>query len=260
MAFAMYVPRMLETFIFSPPADPQVLCQLLGNLHEWLRHKLHVHRIVLRPVVIVLGHSVRRADNRVALLRRAVFIVRRFKTSLSPGCASAADAANSRPDSPSARSIPGSGPSANALSGAKIRPTPSGFMMNGPMCSAGLESTLKSGTSFPTHFCVDFAPPDLPPRSIPRLAFQSCRKRGCTARAGSLARTTPNSGALPCPTDRSRPAASSGCLLRCTRRCKSSYRKKSFRRPSTTRTQAIAVPPSTVASLRDLPCPQTSCH
>src|SRR2546421_11338866 len=35
-----------------------------------------------------------------------------------------------------------------------MRPTPSGFMMKGPMWSLGLESTLKSGTSFPAHFCV----------------------------------------------------------------------------------------------------------
>src|SRR5262249_33555164 len=48
----------------------------------------------------------------------------------------------------------GKGPSAIAASGTKSRPTPSGFMMNGPMWSLGLESALKSGTSLPTHFPV----------------------------------------------------------------------------------------------------------
>src|ERR1700733_1135258 len=33
-----------------------------------------------------------------------------------------------------------------------MRPTPSAFMMNGPMWSLGGESALKSGTSLPTHF------------------------------------------------------------------------------------------------------------
>src|SRR5580700_5201360 len=46
------------------------------------------------------------------------------------------------------------GPSANKPKGAKIRPTPSAFMMNGPMWSLGFESALKSGTSLPTHFCA----------------------------------------------------------------------------------------------------------
>ena len=38
-----------------------------------------------------------------------------------------------------------------------MRPTPSAFMMNGPMWSFGGESALKSGTSLPTHFfCASF--------------------------------------------------------------------------------------------------------
>src|SRR3989442_3045179 len=44
----------------------------------------------------------------------------------------------------------GNGPSA-ILSTAKKRPTPSEFMMNGFMPSAGAESALKSGTSAPAH-------------------------------------------------------------------------------------------------------------
>src|SRR3989442_9922988 len=44
----------------------------------------------------------------------------------------------------------GNGPSA-ILSKAKKRPTPSEFMMNGFMPSAGAESALKSGTSAPAH-------------------------------------------------------------------------------------------------------------
>src|SRR5215472_16834435 len=38
--------------------------------------------------------------------------------------------------------------------GTNKRPTPSGFMMNGPMWSLGWESALKSGTSLPAHFAV----------------------------------------------------------------------------------------------------------
>src|SRR5688572_14372762 len=33
------------------------ICQLRRNLHERLRHKLHVHRIVLGPVMVVLSQA-----------------------------------------------------------------------------------------------------------------------------------------------------------------------------------------------------------
>src|ERR1700690_2590449 len=36
--------------------------------------------------------------------------------------------------------------------GTNNRPTPSGFLMKGPMWSLGAESGLKSGTSWPSHF------------------------------------------------------------------------------------------------------------
>src|SRR5207253_9141025 len=57
------------------------------------------------------------------------------------------------------------GPSAMAPSGTKSRPTPSGFMMNGPMWSLGLESGLKSGTSLPTQDCL-------------ASSHQTCRREG----------------------------------------------------------------------------------
>ena len=55
-------------------------------------------------------------------------------------------------------------------SGTKIRPTPSGFMMNGPMWSLGCESALKSGTSLPTQRLLRFVPPDLAAIGVPGLA------------------------------------------------------------------------------------------
>ncbi len=45
-----------------------------GNFHERLGHELHVHGIVFRPVVIVLGEAVRRADDVVSLLGGAVLV------------------------------------------------------------------------------------------------------------------------------------------------------------------------------------------
>src|SRR6267378_2051548 len=61
------------------PGDPHLLRHFHGNLDERLRYELHVHRIVLRPVVIKFGQSIGRADNRVTVLRRAVFVLRRFE-------------------------------------------------------------------------------------------------------------------------------------------------------------------------------------
>ena len=40
---------------------------------------MHIHRIVLRPIVIKLRKAIGRADNRVTVLRRAVFVFRRFE-------------------------------------------------------------------------------------------------------------------------------------------------------------------------------------
>ena len=74
-------------------------------------------------------------------------------------------------------------------------------MMNGPMCSSGFESALKSGTSLPTHFCaVSFHHTCLRDGSYGLPV--SRRKRGCTARAGSRPRPPPVQVEFPARRDR----------------------------------------------------------
>src|SRR6202521_434365 len=65
-------------YLFAP-AETHLLRHFGGNLDERLRDELHVHRIVFRPVVIMLGEAISRADNGVAVLRRAVFVIRRLE-------------------------------------------------------------------------------------------------------------------------------------------------------------------------------------
>src|SRR6202051_3667301 len=67
-------------FYFFAAGEAHFVGHLHRNLNERLRHELHVHGIVFGPVVIKLGQSVSRADDRVTVLGRAVFIVRGFET------------------------------------------------------------------------------------------------------------------------------------------------------------------------------------
>src|SRR5882724_10523570 len=62
-------------FYFFPAADPEVVGQFSGNFDERFGYELYVHRIVFRPVVIMLGHTVGGADDCVPVLRSAVFVV-----------------------------------------------------------------------------------------------------------------------------------------------------------------------------------------
>ena len=59
-----------------------------------------------------------------------------------------------------------------------------------------------------------FVPPDLLARRVPRLARSDRRRRGCTARAGSPATTTPSSDRYPAPKDPPCRAAASSVRLR----------------------------------------------
>src|SRR5579871_2176476 len=59
---------------FVSALDLQLVSQLSWNFYEWLRNKLHVHGIVLGPIVVVLGQAIRGADNVVALFGCAVLI------------------------------------------------------------------------------------------------------------------------------------------------------------------------------------------
>src|ERR1035441_5340150 len=74
IALAMYCPRMLETFIFSPPLIFHALGEFKGNLDERLGHELDVHGIVLRPVVIMLGQTIGRADDGVVAAGLGVLV------------------------------------------------------------------------------------------------------------------------------------------------------------------------------------------
>src|SRR6267142_3839262 len=62
-------------FYFFPAMDPDVVRQFNRNFNEWFGYELYVHRIVFRPVVVMLGHAVSGADDCVAVLGRAVFVV-----------------------------------------------------------------------------------------------------------------------------------------------------------------------------------------
>src|SRR5579884_4306090 len=44
-------------------AQPQRICQLGRDFNEWFRNQLDVHRVVLGPVMVVLGEPVSRADD-----------------------------------------------------------------------------------------------------------------------------------------------------------------------------------------------------
>src|SRR5258708_38854972 len=55
--------------------DPFFLGHLFGNFNEWLRNQLDVGRVVLGPVMVVLGQPVGGADNIVTIFRRAVLVV-----------------------------------------------------------------------------------------------------------------------------------------------------------------------------------------
>ena len=50
--------------------DAQIVGEIVRDLDERFRHELHVHRIVLRPVVVVLRQPVRGAHDVESLARR----------------------------------------------------------------------------------------------------------------------------------------------------------------------------------------------
>src|SRR5882757_5758112 len=62
-------------FYFFSAVDPDIVRQLSRNFNEWFGYELYVHRIVFRPVVVMLGHAVSGADDCVAVLGRTVFVV-----------------------------------------------------------------------------------------------------------------------------------------------------------------------------------------
>ena len=53
---------------FLSAFELHLLREFERNFHKRLRHQLHVHGIVLGPVVIVLGQPIRRADHLEFLL------------------------------------------------------------------------------------------------------------------------------------------------------------------------------------------------
>src|SRR5580692_414490 len=67
-------------FYFFAAGEAHFIGHLHRNLDKRLWYELHVHRIILRPVVIKLGQAIGRADNRVTVLGRRIFVVRRFET------------------------------------------------------------------------------------------------------------------------------------------------------------------------------------
>ena len=62
MALAMYWPRALVTLPFSA-ADAHAVGEFGRDFDERFRDELHIHRIIFRPVVIVLGQTVGGADD-----------------------------------------------------------------------------------------------------------------------------------------------------------------------------------------------------
>src|SRR4029077_5505248 len=66
-------------FYFFPAADPDVVRQFSWNFDEGFRNELDIHGIVFCPVVVMLGHTIGGADNRVTVLGRGVFFVGGFE-------------------------------------------------------------------------------------------------------------------------------------------------------------------------------------
>src|SRR5216683_6841459 len=59
---------------FLAATNSHLVGELRRNFDERLRHKLHVHGIVLSPVVIMLGETIRRADDIETLIWRAKLV------------------------------------------------------------------------------------------------------------------------------------------------------------------------------------------
>ena len=66
-------------FYFLTTGDSHFVRELCRHFDEWLRHKLNIHRIVLGPIVIVLGETVSSADNVESFGRSAEFVQVRFE-------------------------------------------------------------------------------------------------------------------------------------------------------------------------------------
>src|SRR5438477_4689144 len=129
--------------------DAQLVRQFHRNLDEGFGNELHVHLVVLCPVVIVLGESVGGADDVEAVAGSGVLV----------GCG--LEFFDHRIVRLVGMSriwhrtfdrfvVLGEG---SIVEPSKQPAQPSWFMMNGPMWSLGGESALKSGTSLPTHAC-----------------------------------------------------------------------------------------------------------
>ena len=147
--------------------DALLARQLLGHLDEELRLQLHAVRVVLRPVVEVLGQPVGRADDRV-LVGRAEHVELGRERLARPDSSSAPDAAGSPPAIRPARSAPTTGPSTN-WPGTNRRATPSGSMMNAPSPACGALSARDVGHVAGPALAV---PRDAGTRRIPRPALR----------------------------------------------------------------------------------------
>ena len=96
------------------------------------------------------------------------------------------------------------GPSAMPESGTNKRPSPSGFIMNGPMWSLGFELGFEIRNIIAGPLASAFIPPDLFAAWVPGAYLLGCRpRRGYRARVDSWAMTRPSSGGSPARMDRS---------------------------------------------------------
>src|SRR5437899_11228036 len=62
-------------FYFFSAVDPDIVRQFSGNFNERFGYELYVHRIVFRPVVVMLSHALSGVVDSVAVLGHAVLMV-----------------------------------------------------------------------------------------------------------------------------------------------------------------------------------------
>src|SRR6201993_1081583 len=62
-------------FYLFAAVDADVVRQFSRNFNEWFGYELYVHRIVFRPVVVMLGHAISGADDCVPTLPGCVFLL-----------------------------------------------------------------------------------------------------------------------------------------------------------------------------------------
>ena len=205
-ARALRSPRARVRMVAQPPLlRPVSRRQFRRDLAEHLRLQFRQPREPARHAArrVMLGQAIsgQHVRKRGIVPRLVIRVVARASTPCAPDC-TAARTADSASPIPAVRSASAADRPASPL-GAKIQPLPSGFMMNGSMPRDGVvparvrcrtvrgrRSLMKSGTSWPVHFCV-LRPTRRTSCAPTRACPRDRRRRGCRASGDSAATPMP---------------------------------------------------------------------